>query len=95
MTTAHRTIPLAWSDSLIRTVYQLEAYHALSQAYLEKVIRDTSYSKSDAVLCGTDDLFQPVLDDLKAFLGQMDQMRQVYDEIDSEASGGVSNAQSL
>lgn len=92
MTTAHRTIPLAWSDALVRTVYQLEAYHALTQAYLEKVLRESSYRDGDRVVSGCDDLFQPVLEDLKAFLGQMDQMRQVYDEIDSEALGGVSNA---
>lgn len=92
MTTAHRTIPLAWSDSLIRTVYQLEAYHALSQAYLEKVLRESSYRDPDRVVSGCDDLFQPVLDDLKAFLGQMDHMRQVYDEIDSKALGGAPNA---
>lgn len=92
MTTANRTIPLSWSDSLIDVRFALEAYHQLSQAFIEKLARDCSNSDAQAVVNGSDTLFRPIMDSLSDFIDQVDSVRQSYAQIDLQASEGPSHA---
>ncbi|KAA8684544.1 hypothetical protein [Pseudomonas caricapapayae] len=92
MTTTNRTIPLSLSDSLIDVRYALEAYHQLSQAFIEKLARDCSNGDAHAVVNGSEALFRPIMDSLSDFIDQVDSVRKSYAQIDLEASEGPSHA---
>lgn len=92
MTTTNRTIPLSWSDSLIDVRYALEAYHQLSQAFIEKLARDCSHGDAQAVVNGSETLFRPIMDALSDFIDEVDGVRQSYAQNDLQASEGPSHA---
>lgn len=77
MAKPYPTLPLSVLDELNSLNAALDAYHHLTEAWIEQAFRDGCQGDSALFIAGLEQLFRPVIEGYQDIASQVDQFRKL------------------